>query len=237
MPDATLAPIPTYADDDLGQSAGANPAQLALSRRKLFLRGQPKQNMTLVYPRPLSEWAYKCPTASDDESFPLIVGYLHWGELTAAEGQAIIHCSNLAALPGSTTYGVFTHPPRTEAQRFLEMIEQNIADDFADIFREGGTVPTQPTIDACLAIASTLSGIVAMEPTLKYAAFVEESGGISLVLRSELAGRRANFRISPDGRQIAVVAVTSQGQASTNPVRIDDTETLRGWVEWLRKRE
>lgn len=237
MRDATLAPIPTYADDDLGQSAGASLTQFPLSRRRLFLGDQPKQNMTLVYPNSRSEWAYKCPTASDVESFSFVVSYLHWVELTAAKGQAIIDCSNLAVLPGGATNEVFTPPAHGEAQRFLEMIEQNIADDSADVVAEGGTVPIKRTIDACLAIASTVSGIVAMKPTLKYAAFAEESGAISLVIQSEHPGRRVNFRASPDGRQIAVVAVTSQGHTSTNPVRIDDTESLRGWVEWLRKRD
>jgi len=194
--------------------------------------------MTLgVNPTSRSERAVKCATDFDDESPVLVLAYLLRGEPAAAEGQAIIGIRTVAAFPDSVNIEVLTPLPSREAQRFLDTIEQNIAHDSADVVAEGGTVPIKRTIDVCLAIASTLSDIVAKKPTLKYAAFVEESGGISLVLRSEQAGRRANFRISLDGCEIAVVAVTSQGQANTNPVRIDDAETLRGWVEWLRKRD
>ena len=236
MPDATLAPIPTYADDDLGQSASATPVQFPPSRRRLLLRGRPKENMTLLLnPLSRSEWAVKCATASDDESFVLVLVYLHSSEPTAAEGQAIIDFRTVGALPDGAASEVFTLPPSAEAQRFLDTIRLNISEDSADLVREGGAAPTQATIDTCLAIASNLSTTVASKPSLKYAAFVEESGGISLVLRSGQAGRRANFRISPGGCQVAVVAVTSQGRASTNPARIDDTETLRGWIEWLEK--
>jgi len=238
MANAIFEPIPTFLDFDIGRSARQIPVQSPPSRRKLFLRGQPEQDMTLgVNPTSRSERAVKCATDFDDESPVLVLAYLLRGEPAAAEGQAIIGIRTVAAFPDGVTCEVFTPPASTEAQRFLDTVRRNISEDSADLIREEGIPPTQPGVDACLAIASTLSDIVAMKPTLKYAAFVEESGAISLVIQSEHPGRRVNFRVSPDGRQIAVVAVTSQGYTSTNPVRIDDTETLRGWVEWLRKRD
>jgi hypothetical protein len=193
--------------------------------------------MFVVNPNSRGEGVDKSPVASGDGTLVPVIFYLRLGGINAAAGEAWFGWQAAPDASEDYTNETIALSRNADPQGFVQTIEQNIADDSADVVAEGGTIPTQSTIDACLAIASTLSGIVAMKPTLKYAAFVEESGGISLVLRSEQAGRRANFRISPDGCQVAVVAVTSQGRASTNPARIDDAETLRGWVEWLRKRE
>lgn len=228
MAQAIFDPISTYADDDLGGSVEAIPVRFHAS---------PKDVFRWVRKPDLVKWADQCPVASGDALLLPVVSYLCLGDVNAAGGEAWFDWR--AAPDASEGYAneTIALSGNAAAQGFVQTIEQNIAEDFADVVREGGTVPTQRTIDACVSVASKLSGFVAMESTLKYAAFVEESGGISLVIQSEHPGRRVNFRVSPDGRQIAVVAVTSQGHASTNPVRIDDAETLRGWVEWLRKRD
>lgn len=196
------------------------------------------QNFSFVVnPFSQSKWFDRGPTASGDASLPAVVTLLNLGDMNAAAGEAW-HGWRVSPDASEVRTAETIAPSRDPAaQRFLDAIQQNIADDSAEIVREGGAVPMQATTDACLAIASTLSDIVASRPNLKYAAFVEEAGGISLVLRSEQAGKRTNFRVSPDGRQVSVVTVTSQGQTNTNPVSIDDTHKLQRWVEWLEKRD
>jgi len=238
MRNAMSDAIPTYADFDLGRRNDQIAVQFAPSRQKSFPCGQTKQNITFILnPKSRGEWLDKCPVASGDDALVPVISYLCLGDINAAGGEAWFDWRAAPDASEGCRSETIALLPNTAARRFLETITQNISDDQADVLGEGGNVASQPAVGACLAIASTLSDIVAMKPSLKYAAFVEESGGISLVIQSAHPGRRANFRVSPDGSQIAVVAVTSLGQASTNPVRIDDAETLRGWIEWLRKRE
>jgi hypothetical protein len=227
-------PIPTFADDDLGGSMRATPVHFPPSRQRRVLRDQLKHNMPVVVnPPSWREWATKCAIASDDESVVPVVGYVHWGDLTIAEGQAIIDCRIVAALTDGAISQEFTPPASTEAQRFLDTIRQNISEDSADLVREGGAAPTQATIDACVSVASNLSGLVVLRSAVKYAAFVEEEGGISLVLQSEVTNRRVNFRVSRSGTALVVVTVDADGRTASIPTRLDDAQTLRGWVEWL----
>ena len=238
MAQAIFDPIPTYADTDLGRRDAVAPARFPRSRQALSLPAQGMQKISFVVnPLSLSEWFDKYPIASGDASLPADVTLLDLGDMNATAGETWLDWRVVPDASEGRTTEKFTLSRNPAAQRFLDTIRQNMNEDTADVVREGGNAPTQATINACLAVASTLSDIVASKPNLKYAAFVEESGGISLVLRSERAGRRANFRVSPDGLQLSVVTVSSHGQTGTNSVRIDDTQQLQGWVEWLDPRD
>ncbi len=68
---------------------------------------------------------------------------------------------------------------------------------------------------------------------MKYAAFVEEEGGISVTFQSVVTDRRVNFRISRDGSSLTIVSVDSDGRADSNPTHFNDIRLVRNWAEWL----
>lgn len=121
------------------------------------------------------------------------------------------------------------------ADQFVARVAQDLDEDCSD--PAGGVSLCNQAREVCQRIASVLAGSVALQPGLKYASFVEEEGGTSLVLQSGLSGRRANFRVSPDASQITVVSVDAAGKTVTAPVFLRDTATLRRFAEWVSKRD
>lgn len=123
------------------------------------------------------------------------------------------------------------------ADRFKDRILQDLDDDCSDADASTPVTLCDQARSACLDLASELAATMAFQPGLKYAAFVEEEGGVSLVIQSTLSARRANFRISPDGLRITVVSVNTMGRAESTPVQVQDSAKLRRWVEWASKEE
>jgi hypothetical protein len=90
---------------------------------------------------------------------------------------------------------------------FVEKIKSDIENDMAGIASEGGTAPSEAAIAKSLFVASVLASLVRADAYIQYAAFVEDDGGISIVLQSLAQGGRINFRIKPDGSSIEAVVV------------------------------
>jgi hypothetical protein len=233
MAGVNFRPIPTFADDDLAECFEAIPQGVLDSRQRWIFRAHSAQGMPRSINRDhLTAWT-RCAAASDDETFAGVLTYLLAAEPTAAQGELIAQCRILPAATEEFIIERALLQDDSTAAQFLGRVDQDIKDDCAEIISEGGTEPTRAAVDACRAVANTLSNSVASTPNLKHAAFVEEEGGISLVLQSNTTNRRVNFRVSPSGATLVVVTVDAIGRTASTPTRLDDSKALRGWVEWL----
>lgn len=119
------------------------------------------------------------------------------------------------------------------ADQFIDRISQDLDDDCSDTHASDAVALSDQTRSACLGLATKLAATMALKPSLNYAAFLEEEGGISLVIQSKLSASRVNFRIPPDGLQITIVSVNSTGQARTTLAHIHEIAELQRWVEWV----
>jgi hypothetical protein len=71
---------------------------------------------------------------------------------------------------------------------------------------------------------------------LKAGAFVEDEGGISLVLQSLVTDRRLTYRISPQGDRVTVIQIDEGMEAKTTTVSSDDRAKTRELAKWVTTR-
>ena len=119
---------------------------------------------------------------------------------------------------------------------FVDRISGDLAEDVEEAAENGEVVPTEAAQAMCLRVARLISGDIVLAPRLKYAAFSEESGGVSLVLQSLITDRRVNYRISPEGVTVSVIAVDECMATTTNELSSHDESDLRGKAKWVRSR-
>ncbi|MDM8007417.1 MAG: hypothetical protein QUV05_14860 [Phycisphaerae bacterium] len=96
--------------------------------------------------------------------------------------------------------------------------------------------PTSSAIGICRALVQRLAPHVALARQLKAGAFVEDEGGISLVLQSLVTDRRLTYRISPQGDRVTVIQIDEGMEAKTTTVSSDDRAKTRELAKWVTTR-
>lgn len=119
------------------------------------------------------------------------------------------------------------------ANALVDNIESNLLEDVRDSDLDTSDIPWQTAISACVDLSAKLSLFLADHFEVKSAAFVDEGGGVSLVLQSIETKRRVNFLIEPDGLA-ANVCQLDEGLALTHSrVELMDSQATRECAEWV----
>jgi hypothetical protein len=118
------------------------------------------------------------------------------------------------------------------ARRLVEQVECKLEEDRGDAEREAETPPSPAAVDACLSLAKHLAPHLALAIRLKWGAFTEEDGGISLVVQSLVTDRRLNCRIGSDGSSVSTIRIDEHMHAETTAISVDDAKPkeLAAWV-------
>ena len=118
--------------------------------------------------------------------------------------------------------------------RVLREIEACLLQDRKEALAEGETPVSDESIESCKRIARPIMSWVLANPGLNWAAFGEENGAASLVLRSECTGRRVDFRISPDGQRLSVIRIDENYIATSIPLLLNDRHRIQESVAWVQ---
>ena len=119
---------------------------------------------------------------------------------------------------------------------FHDQIERDLEQDREEAAIDGEAVPTDAAVDTCMKLATLIAARVALAPRLKWAAFTEDAGGVSLVLQSLPAGRRLNYQVLEDGTCVSALCIDENMRSESFTVSIDDEEMLRERAAWVVKR-
>lgn len=119
---------------------------------------------------------------------------------------------------------------------FVKRIRANLEQDRRDAADSGDALPSEPGIQACLSLAELVAPCVALAAKLKWAAFTEETGAVSLVLQSAVTDRRVNFCISADGTNASCIRIDEFMKSEQIDVRLDDANTVRELARWVARR-
>lgn len=126
-----------------------------------------------------------------------------------------------------------SQPLRSIGNPFLDTIVRGLEDDLSEI----GDLARKATVAAaaghCRVIARSIAAAIEQQTDLRYAAFVEESARVSLVVQSLATERRVSFTV--DGYDLYANAhrIDEQTRVETAEISILDCATLKEWIEWL----
>jgi hypothetical protein len=119
------------------------------------------------------------------------------------------------------------------AKRFLDTLEMSLHDDRKEGLAYGEVCSADSAVATCKRIAIQFAPQIVLNSSLKWAAFGEDGGSVSLVLRSLDTGRRVDFRISADGRHISAISIDEHMTAKSVPVSAEDGNVLRERAAWV----
>ncbi|MGB2987772.1 MAG: hypothetical protein WBE26_18040, partial [Phycisphaerae bacterium] len=119
---------------------------------------------------------------------------------------------------------------------FVDRIQRDLEQDADEAALDGEIPPTRAAVEKCIRLARSVAPVLVLVPGLRRAAFAEESGGVSLVLRSEITDRRVDFTISADGLHISAVYIDENLTAKSVPLAVDDRSSLRETAAWVYRR-
>lgn len=121
------------------------------------------------------------------------------------------------------------------AERLCDDIETTLREDREEGHLHGEVCATEAAVATCKRIACRIGPLAFLSLGLKWAAFGEDTGGVSLVLRSVATTRRVDFRISPDGLNISAVHIDENLEAKSVPLALDDRRSLRESAAWVHR--
>ena len=110
-----------------------------------------------------------------------------------------------------------------------ETIEISLREDREEALQHGEVCANDGAVEACKEIATFLG--TRLDPPMKWAAFGEDGGGVTLVLR--LRDRRVDFRISPNGRNVKLISIDEHMKALTGSFRADNYDSLETQAWWV----
>ncbi|UCC30257.1 MAG: hypothetical protein JSU86_18915 [Phycisphaerales bacterium] len=123
-----------------------------------------------------------------------------------------------------------------EVVDILDEIESTLLEDREEGLLHGEACASEPALATCRGLAVKIAPWLARSSGLKWAAFGEDEGGVSLVLRSLTTNRRADFRILGDGRHISAICIDEYLSAESIPLALDDRTSLRERAAWVHGR-
>ena len=122
------------------------------------------------------------------------------------------------------------------AEILVQTIQEKLDQDRDEALEYGEEPPSQQSIKVCLQLSNLFAPHLAFLPGIKWGAFTEDSGGISLVLQSLVSDRRLNCRIAPDGVTISALKIDEHMIAKASEVLLDNKNTWRELTEWVTSR-
>lgn len=122
------------------------------------------------------------------------------------------------------------------AESICDEIEATLREDREEAVLHGEVCANDPAVATCQRIASHIASWLSLSSGLKWAAFGEDTGGVSLVLRSVITDRRVDFTISADGLRISAVRIDENLTARSVPLEVDDRSSLRENAAWVQSR-
>ena len=120
-------------------------------------------------------------------------------------------------------------------EMFVERIRANLEDDREHAIDDGEMPPNEAAVGTCLLLARRIAPCLALSPGLKWTAFTEDSGDVSLVLQSLNTNRRLSFHIPSDGVGISALRIDEQMRSESFLVSLDEVGALREKAEWVTK--
>ena len=124
------------------------------------------------------------------------------------------------------------HLPR-RVQSLIDRIETSLLEDRKEGLLYGEVCASDLAVAGCKRIAIHIQEWLAPSSGLKWAAFGEETGSVSLVLRSVVTDRRVDFRISSDGLEISAISIDADLAATSVPIALKDRNALRERAAWV----
>lgn len=70
-------------------------------------------------------------------------------------------------------------------------------------------------------------------PEIKHGIFIEENGGISIVMQSIRTDRRINYMISPTSGNLFIILINENNDPSTHLATISDENHLEKLAAWV----
>lgn len=113
----------------------------------------------------------------------------------------------------------------------LDDIENCLLEDRREGRLHGEAGPTDAAIATCKGIMGWVSPFDLLPSRLKWAAFGEAAGSVSLVARSPVTDRRVDFRISPDGRSVSAFCFDENLRADS--ILLNGVRCLDRIMQWL----
>jgi len=123
-----------------------------------------------------------------------------------------------------------------EVLHILDEIESTLLEDREEGLLHAEVCASEPALATCRRLAVKIAPWLARSSERKWAAFGEDTGGVSLVLRSVLTNRRVDYRISADGLHISAVHIDENLSAKSVPRMVDDRTGLRESAAWVHSR-
>jgi hypothetical protein len=123
-----------------------------------------------------------------------------------------------------------------ESRELVARVVRQLAVDPDEADDPERVAPTSSAVRTCLTFTERLAPHVALAPQLKVAAFVEDEGGISLVLQSLVTDRRLSYRIPPEGDRVTVIQIDERMDAKSTTVSLSDRAATRELAKWVRTR-
>ena len=119
------------------------------------------------------------------------------------------------------------------AKALVDDIKSSLHEDVRDSDLDKSDIPWRSAINACVELSAKLSLFIADHPEVKSAAFVDEGGGVSLVLQSIETKRRVNFLIEPNGLAANVCQLDEALAITHSRVELMDSKATRECAEWV----
>ena len=119
----------------------------------------------------------------------------------------------------------------------VQSVQDKLDQDAEELLEDGEQAPSENAINTCIDLAKFFAPHLALVSDLKWGAFTEDSGGISLVFQSLVADRRLNCRISTDGKSISALQINEDMKPATSNISLGDKDKCRGLAEWVTSRD
>lgn len=163
----------------------------------------------------------------------------HWGSTGAKKHLSALSDESqqrAASISAPTDLAEYNGLVSRQSRRLVEQIECKLTNDREECRQDNEIGPTSRAFQVCVRIAQRLAPHVALAPQLKFGAFTEDDGGVSLVLQSLITDRRLNCRIPPEGAPLTAIRIDEHMGAESLEFSLTDRNAPRELAEWVTKR-
>lgn len=123
------------------------------------------------------------------------------------------------------------------ARCVLNEIEATLREDRQEGILHGEVCANQTAVATSKRIALQIVDWLSAPPSgMKWGAFGEDGGGVSLVLQSLITDRRVDFRISPDGARLTAIHIDENMRCESVVLSVTDGDALRERAGWVNER-
>ena len=113
---------------------------------------------------------------------------------------------------------------------FVQQIAKHLREDVEDALHNKETPPSETDIEKCKKLALQIEPCVSLARNLKWAAFADEYGRVSLVLQSLTTNRRLTYGFD-DG--ISAIRIDEKNKSERFEISASDDGALLDLAEWV----